>query len=197
MKERKSHGIQLLLRAVVRDPDGKIISDTGEKPARSFVIQFLEFFYGLFRGITVNATQTDGGEGYIYRNINSCDIHLVVDAGVGVSKNGVVVGTGDTPATNIDNKLETQLTEGVTAGKISHGAVVITAAAVVGANVDLTITRAFTNNTGSNIIVKEAGLYCIWSTAQQHCLVRDVLGTPVETPDKCSLTVIYTVRTTV
>lgn len=202
MSEKKPHGVQLLIRAVVKDPDGKIIHDTGQKPSKSFVIQFLEVVYGIFNALAVGGyeiTATDGTEDYVYVHDQNCNQHFIVDAGVNVSTHGIVVGTGDTAETNTDYKLQTQLTEGVGAGNITHGAMTVGAVAVVGANVDLELKRSFTNNTGSTITVKEAGIYIFlnYSTLFYHCIIRDVLVSPIDVPDKCTLTVYYTLRTTV
>jgi len=202
-KEKKAHGIQLLLRMVVTNPDGKVISDTGRKPANSFVIQFLEFIWGMFTApLDLLATRTNGTEGRIYWGSKDAEDFQRVDAPINNSSYGVVVGTGDTAETNTDYKLETQLTEGVGAGRITHASVTFVAAAVVGANVDLVVKRAFINNTGSAITVKEAGIYTssIEPAAggpHYHCIIRDVLPGPVNVPDKCSLAVYYTLRTTV
>ena len=197
MKKGKPAGVQLFIRAVVRDPDGKIINDTGRKPARSFLIQFLEFVRGLGVGTgTINATATDGTEDVIWKAGVRSDIFYQIGAGINDSDFGIVIGTGDTAVTNTDHKLETQLTEGAGAGNITHGEMIIGTAAVVGTNVDMEIKRAFTNSTGSTITVKEAGLYA-FTSPYYHCTIRDVLSPAVEVPDKCSLTVIYTVRTTV
>lgn len=202
-KVKKSHGVQLLIRCIVTDPDGKVVSDTGEKPARSFVIQFLEFIGALFRDNIgeVSATATNGTEDPIYYSTMSAKNQCRVDAPANTSAWGLVVGTGDAGVTNTDHKLETQLTEGITAGKITHASVIFTATAVVGANVDLLIKRSFTNSTGSSIGVKEAGIYIKsvveFEETSYFCIVRDVLPGTVNVPDKFSLTIIYTVRTRV
>lgn len=197
MKEKKPNGVQLLLRAIVRDPNGKILSDTGQNPSKSFVIQFLEFFYALFRGENTSATAEDGVEHPIYTGALNFDVHLHIDAPVNDSDYGIVVGTGDTGETNTDHKLETQLTEGVGAGEITHGEESVGTAGVVGANVDLETNRSFSNNTGSLITVKEVGIYTDFSATYQFCIIRDILGVPIEIPDMCSLTVYYTLRTVV
>lgn len=200
-KEKKTHGVQLLFRAVVTDPDGKVISDTGEKPSKSFVIQFLEFIKFLFDRVALgvgNATDIFGAEVDIYLPVFDCNTIMRIDAPVNEDAYGVLVGTGETPETNTDIKLETQLTEGLGAGNITHGEVDIGTTAVVGANVDLEILRAFINNTGSTITVKEAGIYVKEILdPYYHCIIRDVLGTPVDIPDRCGLSVYYTMRTTV
>lgn len=198
MSKKKSNGVQLLIRAVVTDKDGKVLSDTGQKPSKSFVIQFLEFLYYLFKdgSANYNATATDGTEDNMYDWDALTSIHLVIDAGVNISTHGIVVGTGDTAPTNTDYKLVTQLTEGTTLGKITHGETVIQTTAVVGANVNLETKRSFPNNTGSTITIKEAGIYTS-SSLGIFCIIRDVLGATIDVPDKCALTVYYTFRTTV
>ena len=197
-KDNKSHGVQLLLRCIVRDPDGKIITDTGRKPAKSFVIQFLEFLYYMFKyDANETATATDGTEDGFYYQIAEAYRDLRVDAGVSVATYGVVVGTGDTAETNADFALETQIAEGAGAGQLVHGSTTVGDPAVVGANVDLEVRRAFTNASGNTITVKEAGIYTMAIETYFHCIVRDVLAAEIDVPDKCSLSVIYTLRTTV
>lgn len=203
-KPRKPSSVQLLIRTVVKDPDGKIINDSGQHPAKSFVLQFLEFIRYFFdaTGISQKATATDGSEDNIYYSTSLCDVHFYVDAPGALEYGpnwGIVIGTGNTPATNTDYKLETKLSPpNITCGDSTVGV-----AAVVGANVDLTITRAFTNNTGSTITVREAGMYSRFkgggapASGLYHCIIRDVLAPEVTLPDKCTLTVYYTIRTTV
>lgn len=198
MSKRKPNGVQLLIRAVVKDPDGKVLSDTGQKPAKSFVIQFLQFFKNLFDAVNTERKRTDGTNGNIYFDGNTCSMAFLMNAPINASYYGIVVGTGDTPADNENHKLETQLTHGVTVGKITHGAMVMGTTGVVDANVDTEHKRAFTNNTGVEITVKETGIYVMrFSVNFSFCIVRDVLSPSVIVPDKCSLTVYYTFRTTV
>lgn len=197
MSEKKSHGVQLLLRAVVKDPDGKVISDSGQKPSKSFVIQFLEFFHFLAYGpATGNATTITGAEDDLYYAVGRPDLIFNVKAPINDDLYGIVVGIGVAAESNTDYKLSNQLEEGVAVGKITHGAQTVGTAAIVDVNVDLELKRAFTNNTGSVITVKEVGVYtrCTGKNVS-HCIIRDLLV--VEVPDKCSLTVYYTLRTTV
>ncbi|GAG87017.1 unnamed protein product [marine sediment metagenome] len=182
-KENKTHGVQLLIRCVVRDPDGKIVTDTGRKPAKSFVLQFLDFIHGLF--YITGASEKDAKDvnnvtDRFVRGFSACASHFYADAGINDSSHGVVIGTGDTAETNIDYKLETQLTEGVGAGNITHGTTVVDSAGEVGANVDMEIKRAFINNTGSAITVKEAGVYVKGMAGNAFCIIRDVLLASVD-----------------
>lgn len=198
-KNKKSHGIQLLLRAVVKDPDGKVISDTGLKKSKSFVENFLKYVYCVFDLVTRTALDTSGSVETLYNVGDTAGRCAQILAPIANSSYGLVIGTGDTAPTNTDNKLEIQLTHGVGAGQISHGEVTLNATAVVGANVDLETIRSFTNNTGSTITVKEAGAYVMttWGgSGKRFMIIRDVVG-PTEIPDKCSLTVYYVLRTVV
>lgn len=201
VKDKKTHGVRLLIRAVVRGPDGKVIQDTGEKPSRSFLIQFLEYLGGLFDGDQVDATAIDNSEPAIY--IDSAtypgDKQFDLTAGVNDDTHGIVIGTGTTAETNTDYVLEAQIEEGSGSGEMSHGAQDSEVTAVVGANVDLIFKRAFTNNSGATITVGEAGIYVKfhYATPWYHCILRDALAATIDIPDKCSLTVYYTFRTTV
>lgn len=204
LSNMKPHGIKLLIRAVVKDPKGKVIYDTGEKPSKSFVIQFLEFFRFSFDGLSGNATDVNGVETTIYQVGSSYEVHDVfyANAPINESQFGIVVGTGDTAETNTDFKLETQLTEGVGVGNITHGVMNIGTTAIVGANVDLELKRSFPNNTGALITIKECGIYVKYThypapPYYYHCIVRDVLAPSIDVSDKCALTVYYIFRTTV
>ncbi|GAH83343.1 unnamed protein product, partial [marine sediment metagenome] len=158
------------------------------------------WFYGLFRltGANLNATATDNTEDPLYNYTRTCSSQFRIGAGINNSKYGLVVGTGVTDPTNTDYKLATQLTEGVGVGNITHGAVTVGPAGIVGVNVEIETERPFTNNTGSTITIKEAGVYVgLEMFDYYHCIIRDVLETPVVLPNRCSLTVYYTFRTTV
>lgn len=198
-KEKKTHGVQLLLRMVVKDSDGKVLSDTGQKPSKSFVIQFLEFIHILFTGPagTVDATMTNGAEGEYYNSVTDNSQQFRVDAAANTASYGIVVGTGDTAETNTDFRLASKIAEGAGVGQLTHGSVVIGITTVVGVNVDLELSRAFTNNTVAAITVEEAGIYGVQRAVRFFCYIRDVLVSSINIPAGCSLSVYYTFRTTV
>lgn len=194
--------LKAFIRLVVTDPSGRVMSDSGEQESHSFVIQFLEFIYRVFDSVQTAFTATDGTEdqGYLAASDNPIGC---VKAPINNSNFGIVIGTDDTAEDNTDHALNTQLTEGVTAGKITHNQSIINfAPAVTGGNVDMVLLRSFTNNTGNLITVKEAGVYTVHMAVAgalwyYHCHVRDVLASSVAVADKCSLSVFYTLRTTV
>jgi len=71
------------------------------------------------------------------------------------------------------------------------------APAVDGANVDFDMTRAFSNESGGTITVKEIELICKdTSHTWYHLLLRDVVADH-DVDDGFTLTVAYTLRTTV
>lgn len=194
--------LQTYYRLVKRNAKGEVIEDTGKLLSHSYVLQFLQFLEGRgsFREITakdVTGAQTtlikDGTE--IVEEFGH------IHAGAGVDTFGIVVGTnaGTTAEDNENYKLDTQIAHSGTgeAGKLNHQAMVINMPAVVGVNVDMDISRAFVNETGSPITVKEIGVYCENEVDNvYHMFMRDVVTDKV-VADAETLTVTYTLRTTV
>ena len=68
---------------------------------------------------------------------------------------------------------------------------------------DILIEQDFTNNSGGTIAVNEVGMWTIFNDSQgsfehwHHCIIRDVLGSTVNVNDGQTLTVEYTLRTSV
>jgi len=194
--------IQVFHRLLLLDPRGKIINDSGRIPSRSYVIQFLELIEAFLDGPTTkNATDVDNAESPIYRGATGAPVSYGrVDASANLDTHGIVVGTNDgaTPEGNENYKLDTKVLHGSgVAGKLNHQAVTMVAPAVVGANVDFDISRPFINDSGGTITIKEAGIICKNSQdTKYHLLVRDVVS-DFAVPDDYTLTVVYTLRTTV
>jgi len=114
---------------------------------------------------------------------------------------GIVVGSGTTPPTSSDYKLETKIAHGVGAGQLDYGAHSLTVAAVVGSNVDLVISRTLYNGSGATVTIKEIGVYeygdhPFLGGMKVAMLIRDVI-TPVEVEVGETVSVQYTLRTTV
>lgn len=114
---------------------------------------------------------------------------------------GGVVGTGTTAPTNSDYQLETQIAHGVGAGQLDYGVQSFTNAAVVSSNVDFVTSRDFYNGSGSTITVTEIGVYAqakdTVGNTRFFCIIRDVLASSQDVLDTQTLTVQYTMRTTV
>jgi len=190
------------LRILKHDPEGKLVKDSGLMPSQSYVIQFLEFLEGLFTPSPAkDATDVDNAESRLVYGASTSENYGRVDAPAGDDTYGIVVGTnaGTTAEDNENYKLDTKiLHSGVgAANKLNYQAVTFVVPRTVGPNIDLDISRAFLNETGNTITVKEIGIICknIPDT-KYHLLLRDVVtDEPVD--DAETLTVVYVLRTTV
>ncbi len=103
--------------------------------------------------------------------------------------NGFVlfVGSGDTPPTPDDYKLEN-------AAELK----VLTASCIHYANGRTIVSREFFNNTDENVTIKEIGCYIFANTSPNQPLVmiaRKVLPTPVVIPEGQNYTFTYTIDT--
>jgi hypothetical protein len=198
----------LYYRCIVTDKNGKIVKRTHWRKSRSFVIQFLQLLSALNQATSktivdvTEASQT--AKGTLYENTSNFVFRaLEIAAPDDNADYGIVVGTGTTSPTNTDRKLVTKIAHGTGAGQLDYGAHNFTNPAVVGANVDYVISRSFYNGSGASITVNEIGIYARYyaSVAGQYytfyaCIVRDVI-TPITVANTQTLTVQYTIRTTV
>jgi len=189
--------IETYYRILKHDPDGNLVKDSGLVQSHSYVIQFLELVKVLLCGVGTIATDVDGVESAIYSG-GAISGDGRVDGGVGLDTYGVVVGTnaGTSAEDNEDYALDTKIAHsGVgAAGCLNYQAVTFVPARVVGPNIDLDISRAFLNETGVTITVKEIGIICKTLT-KYFLLLRDVVADePVD--DAETLTVVYILRTT-
>jgi len=193
--------LETYYRILKHDPEGTLVKDSGPIPSGSYVIQFLEAMKALLDGVTTNATDVDGAETQMYWDELAMNNQLMVNAGAGEDKFGIVVGTnaGASAEDNEDYALATKiLHDGAgAAGKMNYQATLFTAPAVDNSNVDFDIARAFLNETGSTITVKEIGIQTYkWDTPyKNHLLLRDVV-TDEDVLAAETLTVVYTLRTT-
>lgn len=193
--------LETYYRILKHDPKGKLIEDSGLMSSDSYVIQFLELVEAFNSQIDKIATDVDGAESVLVDSSDDCDTKGRVDASAGDDAYGVVVGTnaGTTAEDNENYALDTKILHSAIgdAGELNYQAVTLVDARVIGANIDFDISRAFLNETGNPITVKEIGIICKNTTdTKYHLLLRDVV-TDEEVADGYTLTVVYTLRTTV
>jgi len=185
-------------RILKHDPEGRLVADTGLVPSHSYVIQFLELIDAFFDVKDKTGTDVDGVESVLMDISDVLGSKGLVSAGAGDDTYGVVVGTnaGVTAEDNENYALDTKIASGAGGAQLSYQAVTFVAPRVVGPNIDLDVSRAFLNESGGTITVKEIGIICKNSTdTKYHLLLRDVVSDQ-DVLDTETLTVVYVLRTT-
>jgi len=193
--------IKTYYRMLKHNSDGELVSDTGLIESHSYVIQFLELIESWWDNTDKVATDVTGAESVLNDVSDNCNTKGRADAPVGDDTHGVVVGTnaGTTAEDNENYALDTKILHSAIGdpGELNYKAVTIVNARVVGASIDLDVSRPYLNETGSTISVKEIGIICKNTTdTKYHLLLRDVV-TQEDVLDDHTLTVVYTLRTTV
>jgi hypothetical protein len=180
---KKKKIIEAYIEWELLDPKGRVVK-RGKQPVKSFVKQWIVGVYAGFIASNISAIDITGTSRttsiYIFR----------VNAGSGDASYGIVVGSSDTPVTRDDYKLGSQISHGNGTGQLVYGAVSVDAPITYGTGYLTRVTRVFSNNSGSNVTVKEMGIYST-QAGYSFCIIRDVLTTPVTIPDGYSWTVRY------
>lgn len=195
----------LYYRIIVKDKNGKVKRRTRWRKSKSLTIGFLKHLQFLmihaYSGGAQSVSITDIGN--TARNFGAAGQYISEELASSGPDNdgtyGIVLGIGIDVVANTDYKLSSIITHGVAAGNLDYGATSFTAAAVVGANVDLVLSRAFYNGSGSTVTVKEMGIYAKGKddvvTARIICICRDVIAS-VDILDTETASAQYTFRTT-
>jgi hypothetical protein len=196
----RGSSIGLYLRIDDVDKNG-VVRRGKEKRAHSFVIGFLQSLEYVishdFGGsqTAVSMIDTSGTSRAIYQT--AFQYIFAIKAALGTTTHGIVVGTGNAPSSS-DYSLQTLILHGNTANKLMYSASGCGTAGVVGNNVDLLLTRAVSNNSGSSITVKEVGLVCGQTTGSTNYPVlcaRDAVDVAIA--NGAGKLIVYTLRTTV
>lgn len=193
-KEKNQAPLQAQIR--VRTKRGKILSEGEWKPCNSFVIQFLELLYrhisqGSAGGGILAVTDVANAEKSRDESSTSFDL----DIAAGDDSYGIVVGTDNTAEATTQYALIAKISHGAAGGELGYSNQSFTAPVVVGANVDLVLSRTFTNNSGGNIIIEEVGIYIEWDNTDQHMILRDLHNLTINDGD--SRVIEIRLRTTV
>ncbi len=184
---------ELWYSVVVRDRKGKVVSREQRK-SRSFLKQWNQLVYILLTGVGTTVKFTDGVEraGELHAN------NFEVNGDYGDIE-GIVIGTGNTAPTISDYVMEALIANGSGAGEMDYQLTAVAASVVSAPNCGFLVERAFVNNSGAEITVRESGIiaYCGASAGSRRvCGIRDVFGTPQAVPNGGSLSVNYTLRVT-
>lgn len=180
----KQGGLGLYYSYHIKDAHSKTIKKQGKRKSRSFVKAFIQIMNTGIIYVPTTITDT-GGTG----RANTGSIGMTTTAGAATTTYGIVVGSDNTAVTINDYKLGTKITS------LSYGASTIASPAATASVSSVTLTRVFTNGTGSGVTINEIGLYS-GSGGYYYCLIRDV-PTPIVLGDGEQLTLNYIIQATV
>ena len=172
------------------DKNGNLISEY-EHEANSLVRQFIQVLQihfsqtGQYIKTTAGASPTTTADSANFR----------ITAGAGDATFGIVVGTGTTAVAITDYVLQTLIAHGGGSGQLSYGAVSVDTNILTSGSTDwFTISRSFTNGSGSDITIEEIGL--IFSGSSYKFLIDRSLSTKTVTNGTAS-TCTYKFKITV
>jgi len=166
--------------------------------SRSFVIGFLNEFYSNLSGQGITSKNTAGAQ----YTTNPGD-RIAVNDGANDSSFGILIGSGTLTPTILDYSLSILIPNGTSTGQMQYGAVNIYSPTTnTSTNTGyLTVSRTFTNNSGSSVTVSEVGMAAFDGgfsglPNQVYLILHDLLPTPITVPNGSSLTISYEIQVT-
>ena len=178
----RSHS-KIEIQAIITNESGRIIKKYRWKRANSLIKQFMQ-------DMMAHMSQVAQTVNDITNTSRACAVSgtgIDCTAGSGVTTKGIVIGTGTNAVLMTDYALQTQVTTNIAHGSVSVGL----------ENPDantwrVALQRAFVNNTGATLSVKEVGLYAIISgLTATMCIDRTLYA--VDVPSGLTLTLTYRV----
>ena len=180
------------LEILVKDRKGRI-KTIHQQPMRSFVKQFLQHLKCLFQGSDESNVKDMNGNLKNLQYTTEGSYHYMCMTFGFDTKRGVIIGSGTTPPSNDDYKLESEYTD----SEFSYGSNSISLTEEDGYLV-LRIARMFTNVSGSSKTISEVGLGCCSRASDQYpmfLLARDVLSSPITVEDGEQVIIRYKIKT--
>lgn len=173
--------IKAEIRAELRDPQGKLIRRLPWKPANSLLKQFIQILAVQMAAAAVSIKDVGG----VDRSVSEHAYGFRSAAILNEVDRGILIGTGTTPVTMADNKLETQVSANIT-----HAVESIAVENPSASTWRVSITRVFTNNTGATLGIREVVIYCLagatpWFFAMDRTLYS------VDVPNGVAVTLTY------
>jgi hypothetical protein len=182
--------MKLYYEVIVTDRHGRVIFRESRE-SRSWLVAYNQLVYG---GMSSSGQSVKCTDGLNHTQSTTYDL-LLVARPAGYADRGCVVGSGTTPVTIDDYKLDAQIYHGSGPGQLEHYAcTIIYPPSVVGSQCSFQVKRIFHNASGGPVTVREIGVYGSISNYYDACIVRDVLGAGAPIPHGGAITVIYTVR---
>jgi hypothetical protein len=205
-------GITAMLNAEVYRNGSVMLSHS--QRAHSFLSNFMRELYAGFSGDDVGKISSSGvTRPSLCSNTSNTTTTIQVEQGFGLTKlsgaggaNGLVVGSGDTPFSVSQYSLAAEIAHGTSVGQLTRGATTFVPPSVTtdGKSVSMSIERAFVNDSGSDVVVKEVALkgYPYYTNqvdsnavGDTHYFSRDVLDTPITVPPGQTLAVRVVIKT--
>ncbi len=107
-----------------------------------------------------NGAFTSNGTAQLLRRLTNANSNLISNAASGDDSFGILVGTDVNAVTIDDYALQTKILNGTTSGKLQYGAMSIAVPGFDTTTGQITLTRQFTNQSGSSITVTAVALHC-------------------------------------
>ncbi|MBA7682968.1 hypothetical protein ES703_91324 [subsurface metagenome] len=181
---------ELWYSVVVRDRHGKVISREHRR-ARSWLRQWNELIFLKVTQVAMSTTFTDG--------VSRPQVLKIWDFRLTGAGEGLVIGTGDTAPTINDYAMETLIADGTGVGQMSYQSCTVADSVVSAPHCSFLVARAFINNSGGLITVRESGIYSYCGAAAgtgKVCSIRDVFAVVQGVPNGGAISVDYTLRVT-
>lgn len=146
-----------VLEWTVTDKDGKVREHKVVK-SKSYVRQFFDLLMVQMNSVTELVPSTIRDTANVEREICVSAFNFACNAVANTDSYGIQVGTGNTAPTISDCKLQTQIAHGSGAGQLQYGGVTFGLPTSDATQSHFTVTRNFSNQSGSPITVYEIGL---------------------------------------
>lgn len=190
-----------VLELTIRNRQGKITRHE-EKLSESFVKQFLQLLWAscvrVGTGYRIKDYQVRDVDGDL-NPVQVASTSFQANAGPNIDTYGILAGTGTTAPAIDDYQMETKISHGIGAGQLQYSAVAFGAPTSDGTVSHFTITRDFSNASGSPVTVREVGLVVrferMGSGYDYYLTIRDAVNITI--PDGETLTVNYRLQAAV
>jgi len=179
------------LEIEIKNKDGEVVEKYRQK-LHSWVRNFAHALRGILCCNTCDPCETVidvNGNSYPYPRTFAQSVPVLrVDEAAGSIKKGIVFGTGTTPASPDDYKLESPIPHGTSSGQLNYKECTVRGVEEITNGARITIVRMATNESGGDITVSEVGLIAEASNLQANgniyfLILREVLSEPRTVPN--------------
>lgn len=179
--------------SLVQTIDGKVISDTGKRRAKSWnrnaynmLLSQLSFtpYTGTYGAGKLSLKYTSGGTAASATSCWRTTANLFSGA-AGISTTGTLIGTSNTAESFEDFKILTQIPEGMGTGQVNYGAT-FWSRAYVGTTLTIQSKRYFNNNSDGSIDIGEMTLQ-----SGSYVICREAFSPKETFYDKAQLQAVF------